>query len=117
MCNNNFTTVPSNFSHAVLEDDPHSVRFTWSPPPEQGQSGRITHYTINCTSESGRDEIVINKIGLDAVISAFAPAMYYWCFISASTVCEGEGPYSDTIHLLTSKALIIVRYTYVMLDL
>ena len=96
------TESPSNFSHTVVEDDQHSVRFTWSPPPEQEQSGEITHYTISCASGNG-DEIVANQAGLEATISAFSPATHYWCSISASTTCHGEGPHSDDMHLLTSE--------------
>ena len=102
----------------MVEDDPHSVRFTWSPPPEQEQSGEITHYTIDCTSESGGDEITVSQTGLKTIISSFAPATHYWCSISASTTCHGEGPYSDAIQLLTSKfvfvLILLLHYDYSM---
>ena len=97
--------VPSNFSHSVVEDDPHSVRFTWSPPPEQEQSGEITHYTIDCTSETGRNRIRLNATGMETVISTFVPAMQYRCSISASTIC-GEKPHSGAIDVLTSESHI-----------
>jgi len=91
----------------VVEDDPHSVRFTWSPPPEQEQSGEITHYTINCTSESGRNRIKHDTTELETIISTFVPATYYKCSIAASSVCE-ETPPSDAIDVLTGESHLYV---------
>ena len=102
-CFLSYFTVPSNFSHTVVEDDPHSVKFTWSPPPEQEQSGEITHYTINCTSESGENRIGLSTAGLETVISIFLPATHYKCSISASTIC-GEKPHSGAIDVLTGES-------------
>ena len=99
--------VPSNFSHTVVDGDPHSARFTWSPPPEQEHSGEITHYTIICTSESGGEEITVSQTGLETTISSFTPGTHYLCSIFASTTCHGEGPYSDAIELLTSMFVSI----------
>ena len=109
-----YDATPSNFSHTVVEDDPHSVRFTWSPPPEQEQSGEITHYTINCISKSSKDEMIVNQTGLEAIISSLTPATHYWCSISATTTCRGGGPYSDAIHLLTSEVVTVALVLLLM---
>jgi len=86
----------------VVEDDPHSVRFTWNPPPEQEQSGEITHYTINCIPEGGRNRTKHNTTELETIISTFVPATHYRCSISASTMC-GEKPHSGAIDVLTGE--------------
>ena len=94
----------------MVEDDPHSVRFTWSPPPGQEQSGSITHYTIKCVSENREEEMIVNQTRLKTIILTFVPATHYKCSISASTVC-GEGPHSDTISVLTSEFTLLVDIT------
>ena len=91
----------------MVENDPHSVRFTWSPPPEQEQSGEITHYTINCTPKSGRNRIELDTTELETVISTFVPATHYRCSISVSTVC-GEKTHSDAIDVLTGESYLYV---------
>ena len=103
-------TVPFSFSHTVVEGDPHSVRFTWRPPSET-KNGEITHYTINCTSESGSKEIQLNTTGLETIISTFIPATHYKCSISTSTIC-GE-KHSDAINVLTGMShLFCVKLRY-----
>ena len=106
-------TVPSNFSHTVVDGDPHSVMFTWSPSSEP-KNGEITHYTINCTSESGSDRIRLNATGLETAFSTFVPATHYKCSISVSTIC-GENPHSDAIDVLTGESYLFcvnLRYSF-----
>ena len=89
-------------SYSVLEGNPHSVRFTVNPSLGQGQNDMITHYTINCTSESSGDEVAANGTLLESIILTFVPATRYVCSISLFTVNEAILHF-NTIHLLTGE--------------
>ena len=75
-------------SHSVLEGHPHSVRFTMNPPPDQRRNEMISHYSINCISESNGEGMTANGTGLEPVTLTFVPSTYYTCSVSMSTVCE-----------------------------
>ena len=73
---------------------PTSIRFHWSPPPEDDQNGIITSYVLTCQSEVETVPITFPMTYQTAGsynISGFRPTITYNCSVYAVTV-GGSGP-------------------------
>ena len=83
---------------------PSSVRFSWTPPRDENQNGRIVAYTINIT-ETGSGAIIQRTVpGAQTTItvSPLMPFTAYDVSIVASTTV-GIGPFSTLITINTPE--------------
>ena len=71
---------------------PYSLRFSWSPPPEEAQNGVITSYTLTCQPEQLLTNLPVTySVAGTYDISGFTPATVYNCSVYATTA-GGNGP-------------------------
>ena len=89
-------TEPLNFTLETIPGSPTQLLARWfSPSPT---NGRITNYTVRCTSDTLPSSSVLTNISTEVIgndfsltLSDLTPFTNYSCNVSASTVA-GQGP-------------------------
>ena len=79
-----------------------SIHLTWDPPPFEHHNGEIDGYLVNVTeiATSHFTQHFINQTQI--TIENLHPFYAYHCQVTAVTV--GEGPYADTVVVVTDEA-------------
>ena len=71
----------------------------WEPPLLSGQNGIIQFYVINITEQATMRQFSVESTTNYFTLVDLHP--YYLHIISVSAVTVGQGPFSDTVSVLT----------------
>lgn len=89
------SAAPTEVSTVPLQ--PHILRISWQPPPEEFQNGVIRSYAISILSQTSIDRniTVVNSSQLYNSIDSLHPFYVYRVSVAATTV--EMGPYSSEV--------------------
>lgn len=100
---------------------PTSIRFHWSPPPEDDQNGIITNYVLTCQSEAETVPITFPMRYPTAGsynISGFSPTVTYNCSVYAVTA-GGSGPTATETITMPNDGIIseCIKIKFLMMSI
>ena len=86
----------------VLSQSSASLTLSWELPPTESQNGIITGYSINVTSSTTGEVVLLSTTNSYVSVTSLSPYTIYLCSVAAQTTV-GLGPYTLPLMIRTDQ--------------